>query len=226
VLQPLDAAGAPTGAERGLYLTAKDKHPTSIVSRNNLLWLRSVKGVAVFDPQQAAQLGVDPTRIAIGGGSAGAHLALMAAYTAEVEKPGHDRGAEPRGVRARLLWHHRCARVAGGIVRECDRRHSRVNGAVFSRVGSPVPPEVSPLAHVTAGSPPTLILHGRADRTVDYTQSVALADTLRAHGVPHDLLLLDGVGHTFDFEGWNQRPLPRDMRAEVLAFLARHLGPR
>jgi hypothetical protein len=44
--------------------------------------------------------------------------------------------------------------------------------------------------------------------------------------VPHELVLLDGIGHTFDLQTWKKAPLPRDLRPTVLAFLAKHLGVR
>jgi hypothetical protein len=43
--------------------------------------------------------------------------------------------------------------------------------------------------------------------------------------VPHELLLLEGVGHGFDFTTWDDRPLPVDLRPVVLAFLKKYLGP-
>lgn len=192
--------------------------------------LEDVKNAVRYVRAHAAQLGVDPERIALGGGSAGAHLALMAAYTADA---GKWEPAQP--------WPDASSRVACVVdlygitdvrawlaapAEQAEANRPRINHGVFAALGSPLPSDVSPLAHVAAGSPPTLILHGRADRTVDPAQSVALADALQASGVPHELLLLDGVGHTFDFDGWNHRPLPQDVRPVVLAFLARHLPPQ
>eukprot|EP01034_Spumella_vulgaris_P012799 gene12799-16301_t len=72
--------------------------------------------------------------------------------------------------------------------------------------------KVSPVTHVEKNSPPVLILHGRADATVDYEQSVELAAALKQRGVPHELHLIDGIGHTFDLQTWNKKPLPQDLR--------------
>src|SRR5690606_13451887 len=66
----------------------------------------------------------------------------------------------------------------------------------------------SPVEHVSPQSPPTLIVHGRADTTVDRDQAVLLARALERHRVPHQVLMLDDVGHTFDLRSWHGAPLP------------------
>ena len=45
----------------------------------------------------------------------------------------------------------------------------------------------------------------------------------RERGASHELVLLDGVGHTFDLQTWAKKPLPQDLRPVFLAFLAKHL---
>jgi len=45
--------GETSGAIRGLNLTAKDKHQTNIVSRNNAFWLRHDSGLVAYDPQRS-----------------------------------------------------------------------------------------------------------------------------------------------------------------------------
>ena len=42
-------------------------------------------------------------------------------------------------------------------------------------------------------------------------------------GASHELLLLDGVGHTFDLQTWSKKPLPRDLRPVMLEFLAKNM---
>jgi len=92
----------------------------------------------------------------------------------------------------------------------------RVEGAALWK-------EASPVSHVVASVPPTLIVHGLADPIVDHAQATELAGALQSAGVAHELLLLKGVGHQFDLETWDRKPLPQDLRPVVLAFLAKHL---
>lgn len=180
---------------------------------------------------QAKELGIDPERIAVGGGSAGGHLALMVAFTAG--QPALEPAAPYPGVSSTV----RCVFDLYGITNLLTRQETKPDGTpvggrkeggaavVFAGADrDEVFRRASPVSHIRADSPPVLILHGRADTTVDFEQSVELARTLAERRVPHELLLLDGVGHTFDLQSWNGKPLPRDLRPVVLAFLEKYLA--
>ncbi|PYQ77285.1 MAG: alpha/beta hydrolase [Acidobacteria bacterium] len=57
---------------------------------------------------------------------------------------------------------------------------------------------VSPLTYVRAGLPPVLTIHGDADPTVPYTQSVRLHKALTDAGVANELMTIPGGKHGFD----------------------------
>ena len=185
----------------------------------------------------AAEYQVDGNRIAVAGGSAGGHLALMVGFTAGEKDLEPEGAATPyAGVSSAV----RCVIDLYGPTDLLTRRESAPHGEptatrklmgqslrVFgasSEDDARVLRHASPVAHVTKDSPPVLILHGHADPTVDYPQSEELAAVLTQHGVEHQFILIDGVGHTFDFETWQRKPLPHDLRPVALAFLAKHLG--
>ena len=53
----------------------------------------------------------------------------------------------------------------------------------------------SPTYHVTAEFPETLLIHGTVDNDVPHAESAALAASFELHGVPHELISVDGADH-------------------------------
>jgi dipeptidyl aminopeptidase/acylaminoacyl peptidase len=76
----------------------------------------------------------------------------------------------------------------------------------------------SPVNHITKDAPPFLILHGKADTTVDYEQSIELAENLRKAGVKNELILIEKAVHTFDLESTGT-----DLRPVVIGFFNKYL---
>lgn len=58
--------------------------------------------------------------------------------------------------------------------------------------------EASPVASVHLWRSPVLVVHGDRDQAVPFQQSSALAEDLRARGVPVELVILPDEGHVFD----------------------------
>ena len=49
---------------------------------------------------------------------------------------------------------------------------------------------------IDKNDPPTIIVHGTDDKLVSYSNSVALAEKLKANNVKHELVTIEGAGHT------------------------------
>lgn len=73
-----------------------------------------------------------------------------------------------------------------------------------------------------AEQPPTLLIHGTADRWVPPNQSERLAEALAAAGRPYELYLYPGVEHYLIPE--ERDPATEDMYHRTAVFLARYLG--
>ena len=59
--------------------------------------------------------------------------------------------------------------------------------------------EASPSTYVSPKAPPTLLIHGDADESVPFEESVAMEAALKAAGVPTGLVRVPGGAHGADF---------------------------
>lgn len=195
--------------------------------------LLDCKNAVRFLRAHAAEYHVDPARIAVAGGSAGGHLSLMVGFTTG------QKGLEPEAPYPGVSSAVSCVIDMYGITNlsvhgqknakgEPTATNRLMNGSLVDFGAANDAADVfrvaSPITYAVNGVPPILILHGRADTTVDFSQSEELVALLKARGVEPEFVALDGIGHTFDWERWNKKPLPRDLRPVALAFLAKHLG--
>ena len=164
----------------------------------------------------ATELGLDPDRLAVAGGSAGGHLAAMAATT-----PGRFEGAggherSSSAVQAAVLWYPVTdLRVPGathpGFAANCARLGGSDDGIR----------ELSPLSHVSAATPPILTMTGDQDELTSVQMVREFHQRLDAAGVENRLEIFPDRPHAFDlFPGDWERCF--DLMAE---FLDAHLGP-
>ncbi|MGY6501251.1 MAG: alpha/beta hydrolase fold domain-containing protein [Acidimicrobiales bacterium] len=164
------------------------------------------------------RLGVDAARVAIEGHSAGAHLALLVAGAAHVPEfapaDGHDPEAAVAAVIAvyppTLLSHGQRAKGAVPLGALTEDPGADDDTAALA----------SPLTHVAAGFPPTMIVHGGADTVVPPRASTLLYDALVAVGVPADLHMYAELPHAFDADP----TFARQCAAEMVLFLDRYLA--
>ena len=72
--------------------------------------------------------------------------------------------------------------------------------------------------NIDKNDPPTIIVHGTEDKLVSYSNSAALAEKLKTNNVKHELITIEGAGHT---------PVKQmdDFEKKIAAFLYEiHLG--
>lgn len=171
----------------------------------------------------AERFGVDERRIGISGGSAGANLALLTAYSSDSDAIEPSCAVEDGSVRAVVDYY--------GPADLAELHAGTPSAAVVDSLeqyldATPVSdPEryalLSPVTYIDAQSPPTLIVQGQRDTGVQASISTDLAARLDAAGVANELLLLPATEHGFDavFGAFASQIA----RERVDAFLREHL---
>lgn len=132
----------------------------------------------------AAEFGIDPDRIAAGGGSAGGHIAACLGTI------GDDAKSKPN---AMLLFNPACviAPLDGKNYWAEDRQEE-----MTERMGV-ASEALSPAHHVSASAPPCIIFHGEADDTVPFATAEVFARKMSEAGVTCELKGYPGEGHGF-----------------------------
>ena len=178
-------------AARGMVALAADyrvktRHgvkPVSCVAdaKSCVRWIRG----------NAARLGIDPNRIAAAGGSAGGHLAAATATLPDFDEPSENKAVS--SVPNALLLFNPALVLAPMDGLELEGFGTKVGP---ERLGAE-PQALSPAHHVKAGTPPTIIFHGKADTTVPYVTAEAFATAMKKAGNRCELVGYEGQGHGF-----------------------------
>ena len=185
--------------------------------RNAVRWVRA----------HAKELGVNPDKIAVAGGSAGGYLALMVGLSDDKTGPGGDPSAKHSAKVSAVIDMY-------GVVSFAKRGKGEVPGASPAERAAYLPE-----SQCDAQDPAVLILHGTADTTVDIAQSDDMAKALRSAKTPYEYIVVEGAPHTFDLhpkgKGWKRTGVVAgaevssssdkpDLTEATLDFLARTIG--
>ena len=188
--------------------------------------LHDAKAAVRWLRERAAELTIDPQRIAAWGESAGGHLAELLGLTGDDPALEGEVGVvgNSSSVTAVAAWYgpSDIASVAtdlGVDPNNPDSREAQLLGAAVPSVPERAA-QASPVSHVSGAAPPFLLLHGRADRLVPAVQSERLHAALAAAGVRAELHLYDGADHM-----WLGTPdVATDAVDRTIAFLRDRLG--
>jgi acetyl esterase/lipase len=180
--------------------------------------LEDVKCAIRWMRANAAELGLDPTRIAVCGGSAGGHLAAMAALTPGRLEGGGGNASTSSAVAAAALFYP-------AVDLDSFRASDDAKAAIAALVPNATPSELlaaSPVGNVAPGAPPFLSLTGDADTATPEADIARFHALLDDAGVPNELVVFEGRDHGFDFNpyDWN------DAFQRMAAFLEENLGDK
>ncbi len=178
-------------AGRGMVAITADYRVGSRHKVNPTACVADAKSALRWVRQNAARLGIDPKRIAAGGGSAGGHLAAAIATVPGFEEPGED--LKISAMPDALVLFNPALVLAPFEGFEMKGFESRVGA---ERMGTD-PKNISPAHHVKRGTPPTIIFHGKADTTVPYSTVEAFAQAMQKAGNRCEVAGYEGQVHGF-----------------------------
>ena len=189
-------------ASRGMVAMAADyrvfsRHRATVDqcvedAKSAIRWVRS----------NAERLGIDPQRIAAGGGSAGGHIAACAGLV-----PGFEADGEKANVSsvpdAMVLFN---PAILLGLMKGFTNAFPESGREDVKKRLGVAPEKLSPTHFVDKGAPPTLVLHGKEDTTVPYWTAEAFVEAMRKVGNRAELVGYEGQGHSFFNYGRGDNP--------------------
>ena len=151
-----------------------------------------VRAAVDFLRENAEQLGLDADRVVLYGRSAGAHLALLAAYRWHAP---FVRGVVALYAPTDLVWSWEHPSNPLVLNTPVTLGAFLGGGPSESATMRELYRDASPIEWVDAASPPTLLVHGERDGLVFPRQTERLAEVLDAANIPHFALLLPWATH-------------------------------
>ena len=155
--------------------------------------------------------GVDAHEVVLAGGSAGGHLATMAAITADHPDEKVDACVGIYGIYdmanrngTRAHWDTIANQVMRATVSAAPNRYD----------------ELSPLTQITDRTPHMLVVHGTRDTLVPIAEAEQFVDALEAAGRPVEYVPVPGAQHAFDAVS---SPTSRTVAAVIRDHLRAHL---
>lgn len=129
----------------------------------------------------AAELGIDPAKVAVSGGSAGGHVAAGTALFDGVNVPEDDLKVSPAPAAMVLLFPVIDTSKEGYGNSKCGERWK----------------EISPLHQVRPGVPPTIVFHGTGDTTTPYKGAKGFEEAMLAAKNRCELVTHEGGKHGY-----------------------------
>lgn len=155
--------------------------------------VQDVQAALAYLKQQADVLHIDPAEFVLLGRSAGAQIAMLAAYT--LHEPALKGVIDFYGP-ADMVWGY--SAPASPLVMDSRKVMENYIGGPYSRMPQKYA-ACSPLEFVDEHTVPTLIIHGDNDVLVAPEHSRRLNLKLQQNGIRHYLLKLPWATHGFDY---------------------------
>jgi len=200
-----------------------------------------VKRAVAWMKNNASRYGVNPEKIVLGGGSAGGHLALLAAYAPQHPEltPEDVKNADlsvcgvlsyygPTDLLAAYQHENQQVYVdwppvpIGSDSTKNRRDHGRIDVLLGGHPQDALDTYqlASPITHVHSGCPPTLLVQGKQDFITPVDATCALYTKLLESGVPAINVVFPWTDHGFDMLFQSISPPVQSALYDVDRFLA------
>lgn len=172
--------------------------------------VEDVRGALHYILNHATELNIDVNKVIFQGGSAGAHLALMGGYLMNNRIYDNDCVQYPNPIKIMAVIDK---------YGPCDFTQLMSYSSLIAWTGDRFNDinfvnSLAPITYVDANTPPTYIIHGDADPTIPYNQSVTLYAALQNAGVKSKFTTVPEGGHGGFPAAYNTQ-----MEAEIGVFL-------
>jgi acetyl esterase len=185
------------------------RHPVKVVD-----CIADAKSAVRWVRLNSERLGIDPERIAAGGGSAGGHLAAATATVAGFDSA---EGQTSISCRPNVLILFNPAVVLAGIPGKAEMNEERL--ASLTKRAGVEPSKISPYHGDLTSAPPTFIVHGKADTTVPYQSVEFYTEKMHANNRECRLIGYENQQHGFFNFGKSGLEYFNKTVAEMDAFL-------
>ena len=153
--------------------------------------------------KNASRLGIDPKRIAAGGGSAGGHVAAATGMCDGLDEASEAKSPVSSKANALLLYNPVYDNGPKGY------GHDRVKKWF---------PAISPAHNISKDDPPTIVFLGSKDDLIPVATGEKFDKDLKAHGVRSEFHVYEGQGHGF-FNDYKSKKSFLDTNLKSDAFL-------
>jgi len=163
--------------------------------------LQDARAAIRFLKANAAKYGIDPSRTGVWGGSAGGHLAALAALTCGETRFDPAPAPAPAGsecVQAAVVWYGPFDFAA--MLARTPTGDDAMNALLRCKPAECTKAQVaeaSPSTFLDSRDPPFLLIHGETDAVVPVAQSREAEKAFKAAGVSVESIYIPGAAHSF-----------------------------
>jgi acetyl esterase len=173
-------------AESGMVAISVEYRVRKLQGATPFECVADAKSAIRYVRAHASEFGIDENRIIAAGGSAGGHMAACTALVKGFDEKNEDLSIS--SVPNALVLFNPVLDVPEIV----DKLPKKVIKALEGRET-----EISPIHHLSEGSPPTIIFHGTADEAVPIHQATRFCETMKKYDNNCEVVPYEGLRHGF-----------------------------